>query len=214
MITIVDIGYLDRTGIAKELRIINKYSPRVIGLDFYLSTDSLEKDYQLMEAISMTKNLVQITGLYNNDSEDITKWDSLEQYHKKFRFGTHGFSNITITDDSVIVQELAMRQYYRDETEFALSYQVAHAYDSNRIIPKYKKGYGDFSFSRKSFGSYFKVLSIEDIMTENFDERDLTDKIVLMGHISNLNSFYLDEKRTKRISGTEIQANIIREIID
>jgi CHASE2 domain-containing sensor protein len=214
-ITIVDIGHLDRVGIAKELRIINKYSPRVIGLDFLLTYDSLEKDNQLVDAISKANNLVITTMLHNNDPNDITKWDSLEQYHEKFKFNAHGFSNLTITDDSVIVHELPMRQYYRDEIEFAFSYMVANKYDSDKINSKYKNEDKDFSFDKGSFGHYFKVVSIKDLMMENFDKSDITDKIVLMGHISNTeNSFYMDDKRTKKISGTEIQASVIREIMD
>jgi CHASE2 domain-containing sensor protein len=114
-ITIVDIGHLDRVGIAKELSIINKYSPRVIGLDFLLTTDSLDKDIPLTKELSRTTKMIQATKLHNNDPGDVTKWDSLEQYHPKFRFGNSGFSNMTITDDSVIVRELPMRQYYSGE---------------------------------------------------------------------------------------------------
>ncbi|MFM7852864.1 MAG: hypothetical protein ACKO96_13340, partial [Flammeovirgaceae bacterium] len=121
-ITIVDIGHLDRVGIAKELSIINKYSPRVIGLDFLLNTDSLDKDIPLSEELERTPRMIQATKLHNNDPYEITKWDSLEMYHSKFRFGKQGFSNITVTEDFVIVRELPMRQYYKADTEFAFSY--------------------------------------------------------------------------------------------
>src|SRR5258705_6339437 len=81
-ITIVDIGHLDRDGIAKQLNIINKYSPKVIALDFMLTTDSLDKDRLLVEAIARVKNLVQSSILHNyNKTSD--SWDSLEVYHSK-----------------------------------------------------------------------------------------------------------------------------------
>jgi len=214
-ITIVDIGHLDRVEIAKELSIVNKYSPRVIGLDFLLTTDSLDKDIPLAEELSRTTKMIQATKLHNNDPRDVTKWDSLEQYHPKFRFGNSGFTNMTITDDSVIVRELPMRQYYRDDTEFALSYLIASHYDSDKINSKYKNGDNDFSFDKDAFGRYFKVISAKDLLTENFDKKDLIDKIVLMGVISDKeDSFYLDDSRTKRISGVEFQACIIKEILD
>ena len=214
-ITIVDIGHLDRNGIAKQLSIINKYSPRVIGLNFLLTYDSLDKDIPLSNELSRTKNMIQATKLHNNDPFEITKWDSLEQYHPKFRFGKHGFSNMTITDDSVIVRELPMRQYYKNETEFAFSYLIAMQYNFDKVNYKYKNGDNDFSFSKNSFGRYFKVISVNDLLTENFDKKDLTDKIVLMGHVSDTeDSFYLDDKRTRRISGVEFQACLIKEILD
>jgi len=214
-ITIVDIGRLDRVGIAKELSIINKYSPRVIGLYFLLTTDSLNKDIPLSVELARTARMIQATKLHNNDPFEITKWDSLEQYHPKFRFGNQGFSNVKATDDMVLVRELPMRQYYRDDTEFAFSYVIATHYDFDRINPKYKNGDEDFSFDNDSFGHYFKIISVNDLLSENFDSKDLTDKIVLMGHVSDQeDSFFLDDKRTKRISGVEIHASIIRKILD
>lgn len=214
-ITIVDIGHLDRAGIARELSIVNKYTPRVIGLDFLLTTDSLDKDIPLSEELSRTRGMIQATKLHNNDSIDITKWDSLEQYHPKFRFGNHGFSNMTITADSTIVTELPMRQHFRDDTEFSFSYSVAMQYDSYRINTKYKSGDDDFSFDKDSFEHNFKVISVKDLLDENFDKQDLTDKIVLMGAVSDRKeSFYLDHRRSKRISGVVFQACIIKELLD
>src|SRR5690606_19461723 len=144
IITIVNIGHLDRNGIAKELRIVNKYHPRVVGLDFLLTTDSLGKDILLKEELSKTKNIVQATKLHNNHTFYNNSWDSLERYHFKFRFGLEGFSNYSITDDSVIVRELPMRQVYRNETVFAFSYIVASQYDFRKLISTFKKGDEDF----------------------------------------------------------------------
>ncbi|MFM7850699.1 MAG: CHASE2 domain-containing protein, partial [Flammeovirgaceae bacterium] len=80
---------------------------------------------------------------------------------------------------------------------------------------KFKNGDNDFTFDNDAFGRYFKVISVNDLLTENFDKKDLTDKIVLMGHVSDKeDSFYLDDKRAKRISGVEIHASIIKEILD
>jgi CHASE2 domain-containing sensor protein len=65
LITIVDVGHLDRVGIAKQLSIVNKYSPKVIGFDFLLTTDSLDKDISISKEIDMTKNLVQASKLHD-----------------------------------------------------------------------------------------------------------------------------------------------------
>lgn len=215
VITIVDIGHLDRKGIAQQLTIINRYSPKVVGLDFLLTTDSLLKDISLSEALSKTKNLVESSKLHNNDEVRTNKWDSLERYHPKFRFNNHGFSNITISDDSVIVSELPMRQYYRNEPVYAFSYMVAKMYNDGDINPRYANSDQDIDFAKGTIGRHFKIISINDLMTENFDKKDLTGKIVLMGHVSgNEDSFYLDEERTKRISGVEIQASFINTILN
>lgn len=214
VITIVNIGHLDRSGIAKQLKIIDQNEPKVIGLDFLLTTDSLDRDTLLSKVLSNSKNIVQASKLHNYDGV-LNKWDSLEKYHPKFRFGDYAFSNITITDDSVFVRELPMRQYYRDETVFAFSYLIASNYDSRRVSEKYKNDDKYFHFDKSSIGKHFKVISINDLMTGNFDKNDLKGKIVLMGHVDDSeDTFYLDEKGAERISGVEIQASIIEQIIN
>lgn len=215
IITIVDIGHLDRKGIAQELAIINKYSPKVIGLAFLLTTDSLLKDSSLSLALSKTRNLVESSTLHNNDEVMIHNWDSLEMYHIKFRFGNHGFSNITITDDSVIVAELPMRQYYQNEPIHAFSYMVAKMYNEELIGSRYRNYDQDIAFSRGTIGRHFKIISAKDLLAENFSRNDLADKIVLMGHASGReDSFYLSRRTAERISGVEIQASFIMAILN
>ena len=215
VITIVDIGHLDRKGIAQEISIINKHSPKVIGLDFLLTTDSLDKDIALAQALSKAKNLVESSKLHGNNKVMINRWDSLERYHQKFRFGKHGFSNITITDDSVIVNELPMRQYLKNEPVYALSYMIAIMYNDQLVNPAYKNNDQDIIFDKRSLSRHFKIISVKDLLNGDFDKKDLTGKIVLMGHVSdNEDSFYLDDKRTKRISGVEIQASFINAILN
>jgi CHASE2 domain-containing sensor protein len=213
-ITIVDIGHLDRGGLAKELVIINKYSPKVIGLDFLLTTDSLDKDIALVRAISEAGNLIQASRLHNNDPNEITRWDSLQLYHPKFRAGKHGYSNFT-ADDSVIFYELPVRQYYKAETELAFSYLVASEYNSDRINPLYKDDDRDFAFARSFLRRDFKIISINDLMTGNFDKKDIAGRIVLMGNVSDTeDSYYVDEGKSERIAGVEIHASIISQILD
>lgn len=215
IITIVDIGHLDRKGIAQQLTIINKYSPKVVGLDFLLTTDSLQKDVLLSETLSKIKSVVESSKLHNSDDVMTNKWDSLERYHPKFRFGNYGFSNITITDDSVIVDELPMRQYYRNEPVYAFSYMAAKMYREELIGPKYRNFDQDIAFGNGTIGRHFKIIRVKDLMTGNFDKNDLAGKIVLMGHVGDSeDSFYLDDKKTQRISGVEIQASFIRAILN
>ncbi|GIL22723.1 MAG: hypothetical protein BroJett042_12360 [Bacteroidota bacterium] len=212
-ITIVDIGNLDRTGLSNHLAIVNKFSPKVIGLYFLLTTDSLEEDLALVQEIAKGKNIIQSSKLHNNNSKNIYRWDSLEMYHLKFRHGESGFSNLTLTDDSVLVYELPMRQFYRKEIVQAFSYEVAYKYDSNLIRPMYKKGVEDFTFKRNFIDQFFKVISVPDLLAGNFDKKDLANKIVLLGHVDDPNSFYTDHTRLKKISGVEVQACLIQSIM-
>ena len=160
VITIVDIGHLDRAGIARQLSIIKKYSPKVIGLDFLLTTDSLDKDILLANEISRPKNIIQ-SSILHEFIEPLNYWDSLELYHVKFQNGNFGFSNITITDDSVFVPELPMRQYYKERTIHSLSYVIAE--NSFGVKTKYKQNDDkDFYFDRNSIGGRWTRSKVEN----------------------------------------------------
>jgi CHASE2 domain-containing sensor protein len=226
IITIVDIGHLDRTGIAKELSLINRYSPKVIGLNFLLTTDSLEKDNSLSEELFRAKNIVvqasvlhdlnedevlQRASLFKHSSRNVDTWDSLEIYHSKFRFGEHGFVNYTTTDDSVLVLELSMREYYREDPEFAFCYVVANRYDNRAIDLKYKYEDGYFNFNRGNFRRHFKVITVNEMLSGSIDANDIDGKIVLMGYLGDFR--YLDDERFEKISGTELQACFIHAIM-
>ena len=108
-----------------------------------------------------------------------------------------------------------MKQYYGDEPVYAFSYMVAKMYRDGHINPRYSNSHQDVDFVNGTIGRHFKIISVKDLMTGSFDKKDLTGKIVLMGYVGDdEDSFYLDEKRTKRISGVEIQASFINAILN
>jgi CHASE2 domain-containing sensor protein len=216
VITIVDIGYLDRNGIAQELNIINQHSPKIVGLDFLLTTDSLDKDTNLEEAIANTRNVVQAVVLHDF-IERSNYWEDLEVPHSKFRHGNIGFSNFTITDDSICVPGLPMRQYHNETLVYAFSYAIAKNSFGVKAHAEahHEHEIKDLYFPQNAIGRYFKVLSMKDLLTGNFKESDFKNKIVLMGHVTdNESSFFQNRERTRRISGVEIQASFIERILN
>jgi CHASE2 domain-containing sensor protein len=211
-ITIVDIALINRIELGKQLRVINKYSPKIIVLDFFLNNDSLSIDSILVKELAKSNNTVQCTAVHNFN-EHLNYWDSLEVSHSKFKVTHNGFSNITITDDSVFVPKLPMRQFYRTNMVMSLSYAVAH--NSFGVKEKYQGNDGrDFIFDLNNITKDFKLIRASELTSGNFKREDLKGKIVIMGYVGkNEDSFYLDRRRTKKISGAEIQACIIRQII-
>jgi CHASE2 domain-containing sensor protein len=212
-IVIVDIEHLDRTGIAKEIKVIRQCNPKVIGLNFLLTTDSLSKDVALTQEITHAKNIVQGVKLHNNSATDISVWDSLEHYHPKFGKASFGFVNLSITDDSVLIPEMPMKQYHNGDAIPAFCYTVADLYNANEIKPIFRNSDQDLPFPLPFFFRRFKIISAQNLLSGNFNKRDLAGKIVLMGYMGNdEDHFYLDKARTKPIHGTEIQACLIAAI--
>jgi CHASE2 domain-containing sensor protein len=213
VITIIDIAHLDRIGIAKQLQIINKYAPKVVALDFMLTTDSLQKDELLRSELIRVKNLIQ-TSILHEYIDELNYWDSLETYHAKFEQRSMGFSNIAISNDSVFIPKLPMRQHYRDREIKSLCYVIAER--SFGVNPAFNARHDDdFYFARSKIGKLFKVITAGQLLSENFNKNDLDGKIVILGHVSDKDDgFFIDKERTKRISGVEIQASLVYQILN
>src|SRR5688572_1099826 len=82
VITVVGIGDT-RIEIAKQVGIINRFAPKVVGLDFFLGPDSLDVDTLLVQELAKLPNTVQVVGLRGH-LEFLQMWDSLETSHPKF----------------------------------------------------------------------------------------------------------------------------------
>jgi CHASE2 domain-containing sensor protein len=93
-IVIVNVGNLDRAGIAEQVNIINKYEPAVIGIDVRFNIPKDPKgDSALCKAFSNVKNLVIGSKLIANP--DKHENDSIHEPHPMFtRYAHSAFVNV------------------------------------------------------------------------------------------------------------------------
>lgn len=141
-IVIVNIGDLDRFGIAQQISNINQHSPKVIGIDTFFKTEKDSTvDNPLMEAFKNTENLILgskvISPRLQADSTSIV-WDTLQLSHPKFvQFAETGFVN-TITDgasqfekwsEAAVIEKLADKRLDRT-TELCFAAKIVEKYDS------------------------------------------------------------------------------------
>jgi hypothetical protein len=89
-IVIFDIGEVNRIQLGEHLRIISNCSPKIIGLDVFLTNDSLNIDTVLVNGLSKLKNVVKCVAVYNY-KEELNSWDSLDFSNDKFETGFEGF---------------------------------------------------------------------------------------------------------------------------
>jgi CHASE2 domain-containing sensor protein len=212
IITIINIGNSDRLDIGRQLRMIKKYSPRIIALDFYLVPDSLDKDTILVKELETIQNTVQVVGLHDLDEQGFI-WGTLEVSHAKFKIANHGFANLT-TEDSVLIKELPMMQSFGSEEIYCFAYVVAE--NSFGVKDKFQ-GTGDkeLELDLTGLGRNYKLITADQLFSGKFKMQDLKDKIVIMGYIGeNEDNLYLDKQKAKKINGVEIHAAIIDEIIN
>ncbi len=227
---LVNIGNLGRAEIGHQINAINKYSPKVIGLDalFFTEKDS-ESDSILADALSKVENMVLVSKLdYYNNSND--SYDSLITSIDKFSVHTkNGFANLP--DDATgsfrTIRNFKPSAVCSGKQVYSFAVNVAGIYrkDAADEFIKRENEYEVINYR----GNYNKFYNIDamDLFDETKDFAFVKNKIVLMGYMgTDLNSqtvddaFFtpLNEKYAGRsfpdMYGIVIHANIISMIIN
>lgn len=195
-IVIVNIGRLDRRGIAEQLRIINRYEPKVIGIDVLFEGEREEDplgDALLAEALSEAGNVVMVSKVDVYD-EQTDSYKKLEKSHPMFsRHAVTGHANLT-TEATSQEQYKSSRLFMpkagvagKEEQAFAV--KIASLYDPDATKAFLERGNdvevinfrGNALGSEGGFGNKFFALDVRDVFNENFTPDLLKDKIILMG---------------------------------
>ncbi|RJE75443.1 hypothetical protein BGP76_16360 [Reichenbachiella sp. MSK19-1] len=136
---LVNIGNLNRQGIADLVNIINAAEPRVIGMDMFfpeLKPDTLG-DLALSYAFSQVENLVLVSKL--EQPNDNNTFDSLALSHEIFsQYGESAFANFITgaadQDDIKVCRTFAPKEYANDELQYALSVKLSYYMDSVKTM--------------------------------------------------------------------------------
>ncbi|MCB0487277.1 MAG: CHASE2 domain-containing protein [Cyclobacteriaceae bacterium] len=153
-IVIVNIGALPRGGVAEQIRILNKYNPKVIGMDSFFDCPLGLRDTincppladvmgnaMLGNAIAETKNFVLVTRVTQTDSlfnaqlttDEEISFDSLERTDADIRGNAfEGYANLPTDADNQesfkTCRTFIPRLPVADDTLNAFSIEVARIY--------------------------------------------------------------------------------------
>jgi CHASE2 domain-containing sensor protein len=209
-IVLVNIGQADRATIAAQLDTINKYNPRVVGIDveFRVDGDHIQ-DSLLASAMENTKNLVLWSkveqGRQDSTTGEVT-WDTLLYINPKFtQYGKTGFVN-SITENfspfEMWRETTAIEKLTDGREERSFAAQIAMIYDSTKgktFIDRYRRRPVDDKAESINFTGNLEVftkLDVADVLDGNFDPEIIKDKIVLFGYLgSEYTNPYWDEDK-------------------
>jgi CHASE2 domain-containing sensor protein len=127
-IVLVNIGLLDRRGIAEEINILNQHQPKLIAIDalFEVPRDPVA-DSLLSDAMSRTKNLILGVKLLKADYEK-GGFDSVQTTYWAFdRYAKRAFANL-ITDGKDkfrVSRQFSPKERSADSTMLAFSTKIA-----------------------------------------------------------------------------------------
>jgi CHASE2 domain-containing sensor protein len=154
-IVVVNLGELSRREVAAQLYIINRYKPRVIGIDSYFNCEGRLRDLEncpaledtlgnvlLANAIEEAGNVVLVSKLLQttkkaNDPEAIDIYDSLEFSDLNFSmYSKHGFANLVTNadyqEDVKQCRSFVPRYEVNGEDHLAFAVQLCMQYDPEK----------------------------------------------------------------------------------
>ncbi len=229
-IVVVNIGYLSRVEIARELNIVSKCKPKVIGMDIFFSEHkNPHEDSLLAKAIAGFKNVVLVSRLVNFNKEtglygDVSK--SIDIFQDAVY---SGYGNLPGSEEGNIltVRTFEPKVNYKNSTYKAFPVKIAELYN---------RGNSEFLLNRDNESEIINYRGNKDkfyyLDTGELEKPDvnldfLKGKIVLFGFTGNrtgpkiledifftpLNNIYAG-KTLPDMHGILIHANIISMIIN
>jgi CHASE2 domain-containing sensor protein len=198
-IVIVNIGNLNREGIAKQLEIIEEYNPKVIGIDaFFRELEDPWQDSLLAVSLGQIDNLVLVTKL-NQYNPGLGSFDTLETSNPLFLDNAHlGFANLITPakdqDNFKVCRSFSSLEWNAEGEQqlFALKlaelFNPASAYRFNQRqntveLINYGGNIVKANSKNSEFTNKFMVLDWMDIFEENFVSDVFEGKIVILGYL-------------------------------
>jgi hypothetical protein len=234
-IVLVNIGSLPRAGIAEEINIVNKFNPKVIGLDcFFEQPMDPVGDSLLMAALAKVNNLVMASKL-SRCSEETGQCDTLIGSMPYFLSNANlGFANLISNaenqDQFKTNRTFTSSEMVNNEMQEAFAVKIASFYAPEMVEKLFARDNEYEVINYRGYsrlgGRYFS-LDIADIFTENFDPSIIENKIVIFGFLGSdfsdnswEDKYYtpLNENYAGRTNpdmfGVSIHANIISMILN
>jgi CHASE2 domain-containing sensor protein len=198
-IVIVNIGNLNREGIAKQLEIIQEHQPRAIGVDaFFRKLENPWQDSILAAAMDQVNNLVLVTKL-NHYNPNRGIFDTLETSNPLFlRNAQSGFANLITPakeqENFKVCRSFSPVEWTADGRQELFALKLARISDpeaASRFAQREQAveliNYGGNivgANSRNSeFTNKFMVLDWMDVYDGNFVPEVFRNKIVIMGYL-------------------------------
>ncbi len=219
-IVIVNFGRLNRRGIAEQVNIINKYRPKVIGIDTFfgaLKEDSIG-DLLLAGALSNVENLVLGTQFIAPGDTKDPYYYYLKRSHPLFnQFSEEAAVNLVNEiaggrqEDYKTVRSFFPEMHYKDTitgeitTHMAFGLKLAEYLDPDAVqrfldrnIEEELINFRGNVLTGLTLDSRpkFFALDVEDVFNESFDGSLIEDKIVIFGHIGEnfQTKFWIEDK--------------------
>jgi len=185
-IVIVNVGYLNRSQIARQIERIEKENPKVIGIDLLFSESENSNDDSILTSVIASYDncvLVNQMAAFNESSES---YDSLALPSLSFSGNIkYGFANLPTSGDESrrTVRNFISFALARGDTVLSFASRIAGLYNPiamNEIVERGEK-LEPINFRRNisELGYYF--INYDQVLDTSVNISVCKDKIVLLG---------------------------------
>jgi len=198
-IVIVNIGNLNREGIARQLEIIERYNPKVIGIDaFFRKAQDPYQDSLLAASLKKINNLVLVTKL-NHFNPVLAAFDTLETSNPMFLGNAKlGFANLITPakeqDNFKVCRSFSPIEWTTTGKQELFALKLAEIFDPaaarrfnqrQNVVELINYGGNIVSTNNKNseFTNKFMVLDWMEVLEENFVSSVFEGKIVILGYL-------------------------------
>jgi CHASE2 domain-containing sensor protein len=197
-IVMVNLGLLPRDGLAEQIKILNKYNPKVIGIDaLFFSEKEPEVDSTLMAAFAEVKNLVLPGKLNYNEEED--HFEIKRPVEKFNQYAHSAFVNLTSdaeTQESFKVCKSFIPKAKVSEgiEEVAFGVKLVEFLDKEKFDQFIKRknefevinwrGNAGYNFN-SNYNNQFYILDFDQVLNEDFVPEMIENKIIIMGYLGD-----------------------------
>jgi len=201
-ILVVNIGNLTRREVAEQVRILNKYQPKVIGIDAFFGKPNAYDpigDIILKNVLDSVENLVLVSRLQGFDKA-IGAYNELYTSDSMFRSNAvTAYANLTTNaefqEDLKTVRGFWPQYTMNGEKHYAFGVELASyiapekaekflARNNKDELINFKGNIYD-PFNKSRYKSQFFALDIEEVLKEDFNPSIVKDKIVIMGFLGS-----------------------------
>lgn len=239
-IVLVNIGDLDRGGVAELINTLNEFKPKAIGIDaFFRNPKDPKLDSALVQAFSNTKNLILVSELIENPSTGHV--DSIKYSNPMFmQYAQPGFADMIAqgTNSLNTARDCIPKEIKNGDTILSFPSKLVSIYAPEKLKRYLARNHdvepinyeGNINVhtegSTANSKTVFTALDWYEVLDKSFTPETIKDKIVIMGFMGEeigrnswqdkfctpLNSQYVG-RTAPDMYGVVVHANIVSMIL-
>ncbi len=227
-IVIVNIAYNSREEIAKQIRALQQYQPKVIGIDAtFEEARGTGPDSLLVAVLKNSDNIVLASyfGYDKEEGEDINKYvRSAEKFSSNAR---EGFVNFPSLESQSTIRTFTVMAGYKGQKHLSFPARIAEFYNPKAYKKLLERGNISETINYKGNKNTYLIFPANKVTPDFTPLQIVKNKIVLMGftgpddgsvvlednHFTPLNHKY-SGRTYPDMYGVLIHANILSTILD